>query len=150
MAKRALLLVEDNLDDEFLSMRAITSSGVSCEVSVVRHGGDALRLIESADWPVADLIVLDFHLPGLNGLEILRALRSQEKTRRVPIVMLSSEGSDADILDCLSEGANSCVRKPLNADTYKEHVMLIVKYWLAVDKRPDLILHRTDNPLTNP
>jgi two-component system response regulator len=131
------LLVEDSAEDERLSLRAITSSGVPCEVIVIRHGGEVLDAVLSANDSIPDLIVLDFHLPGFNGLEILRKLRSEEKTRYVPIVMLSSLELESEVLDCLGEGANSCVRKPLDPRVYVEQVALIVRYWLTVDRRPE-------------
>jgi two-component system response regulator len=132
-----LLLVEDSEDDEALSLRAIRNCGVPCDVTVIRHGGDAIALLPLPPGPPPDLIVLDFHLPGRNGLEILRALRSHETTRYLPIVMLSGLETNKDIATCLAEGANSCVQKPFDPETYQEHVALIVKYWLTVNKRPD-------------
>jgi two-component system response regulator len=135
--QHSLLLVEDSPDDAALSLRAISSSGVPCEVKVIGHGGEALGLLLAPEGPVPSLIVLDFHLPGYNGLEILRALRAQEKTRHVPIVMLSALESDKEILECLREGANSCVQKPLEFQTYVEHVALIVRYWLTIDRPPE-------------
>jgi two-component system response regulator len=133
----SLLLVEDNSDDESLSLAAISSSGVPCDVHVIRHGGDAVKSLITASGPVPDLIVLDFHLPGFNGLEILRELRKQERTRYVPVVMLSALESDTDISDCLVEGANSCVKKPMDPELYIDHVALIIRYWLTVDQRPE-------------
>jgi two-component system response regulator len=133
----SLLLVEDSLDDEALSLRAITSSGVDCEVSVYRHGGDAVKALIAADGPVPNLIVLDFHLPGFNGLEILRELRKQERTRYVPVVMLSSLASDEEVINCFREGANSCVKKPIDPKIYVDHVASIVRYWLTVERQPE-------------
>lgn len=141
----SLLLVEDSLDDEALSLRAISRCGVPCEVLVLRHGGEALSLLLSPEGPVPDLIVLDFHLPGYNGLEILRELRKQERTRHVPIVMLSALDSNQEISECLSEGANSFVQKPMDGKKYVEHVGLIVRYWLTVDKRSEA-MHATARP----
>ena len=135
--QRSLLLVEDSWDDETLSLRAISACGVQCDVSVIRHGGEALGHLLSPDGPIPDLIVLDFHLPGYNGLEILRELRQQERTRHVPIVMLSALESDKEIVACLREGANSCVQKPMDPQIYSDHVAMIVRYWLMVDKRPE-------------
>jgi len=106
-------------------------------VQVARHGNEAITTILSADFPTPDLIVLDFHLPGLNGLEILRELRKYAKTRHVPVVKLSSLASDRQVLDCLEEGANSFVEKPTDPKTYVGQVALIVRYWFTVDKRPD-------------
>jgi len=135
--RQSLFLVEDSPDDAFLALRAITKSGVPCEVKVVSHGGDALDLLLSPEGPTPSLIVLDFHLPGYNGLEILRAIRSQPKTRHVPVVMLSSMATDTQISQCLHEGAQSFVQKPFDSSAYIENVGLIVRYWLTVDKRPE-------------
>jgi CheY-like chemotaxis protein len=136
-AQRSLFLVEDSLDDERLSLRAVRKSGVTCSVNVSRHGGEALGLLLSPDGPLPSLIVLDFHLPGSNGLEILRALRSDKRTRHIPVVMLSALESDKEIADCYEEGADSFVQKPADPDVYVEQVALIVRYWLTVDKRPE-------------
>lgn len=124
------------MDDENLTREAISSSGVPCEVHVIRHGGDAVKSLIAENGPVPDLVVLDFHLPGFNGLEILRELRKQERTRYVPIVMLSLLESDRDLSDCLAEGANSCIRKPQDPEVYVEHVALTIRYWLTLDQRP--------------
>jgi CheY-like chemotaxis protein len=136
-ALQTLLLVEDNSDDEALSLLAISRSGVPCEVGVVRHGGDALDVLLSPEGPVPSLVVLDFHLPGYNGLEILRAIRSNERTRHVPVVMLSSFESDKQIKECLKEGARSYVLKPTDSQVYIENVGLIIRYWLTVDRSID-------------
>ena len=133
----SLLLVEDSADDEFLSLRAIKNSGVPCTVQVVRNGDDVLRQLLETDGRVPNLIVLDFHLPGMNGLEILRQIRSNERTRFIPVVMLSGLASDEQLVNCLDQGANSCVLKPVDSVAYIEQVALIVRYWFTVDKRPD-------------
>ena len=140
-------MVEDNVDDEELSLRAISKCGIPCDVKVARHGGEVLYLLLSPAGAVPDLVVLDFHLPGYNGLEILRQLRKNEKTRHLPIVMLSGLGKDQDIIDCLSEGANSFVEKPMDARVYVDHVVLIVRYWLTVDTRPECGLTPNSPPL---
>jgi DNA-binding response OmpR family regulator len=132
-----MVLVEDNEDDEALSLRAVRKCGVDCDVSVIRHGGEAITRLVSEEGPVPSLIVLDFHLPGYNGLEILRELRKHKRTCQVPIVMLSALESDREVGQCLDEGANSCVKKPIDMDLYIERVGLIVRYWLTVDERPD-------------
>jgi len=138
--RHSLLLIEDNIDDEALFLRAISMSEVPCEVKVVRHGGEAFALVLSDATPVPDIIVLDFHLPGKSGLDILRALRSRDRTRHVPVVMLSALESDTEISACLNEGANSCVQKPMDSRVYSDHVALIVRYWLTVDKQPESLL----------
>ena len=132
----ALFLVEDNFDDETLSLRAIAESGIPCDVEVFRHGGKALGRLAALGALKPKLIILDFHLPGLNGLEILRALRDNETTRHIPVVILSDLGSSGEMADCLEQGAVSCVQKPGDPKVYKDHVALIVRYWLTVDSRP--------------
>jgi two-component system, response regulator len=143
-AMKNLMLIEDNEDDEMLTVRAIRKSEVPCSVEVIRHGAEAIARLIAPDGPIPALVVLDFHLPGYNGLEILRALRNQPRTRYVPVVILSGLGSDIEVSDCLEGGANSCVRKPMDAKVYVEHVSLIVRYWLTVDNAP------TDRTLSPP
>src|SRR5579871_2436740 len=133
----SLFLIEDNLDDETLSLRAIAGSGIPCEVEVIRHGGEALARLIALGASKPKLIILDFHLPGLSGLEILRALRMDEATRHIPVVILSDLGSNDEMADCLEAGAVSCVQKPGDPKVYEDHVALIVRYWLTVDSRPE-------------
>ena len=134
---RTLFLVEDTEEDELLALRGIRRCGVPCDVKVIRHGVEALTTLLDAEGPTPDLVVLDFHLPGLNGLEILRELRRHERTRRVPVVLLSSLASDRQISECLDAGANGCATKPFDATQYEEQVALIVRYWFTVDQRPE-------------
>ena len=129
-----LLLVEDSADDEALSLRAISQCGIPCDVEVVRHGVDALHMLLTPNGPRIDLVVLDFHLPGFNGLEILKFLRKNGATSQAPIVMLSTLQSDQQVSDCLAEGARSFVRKPDDPQAYFDQVGLIVRYWLTVDQ----------------
>lgn len=133
----SLLFVEDSSDDEALSLRAVASSGVPCAVQVIRDGVDAVKELGAHEGPVPDLIVLDFHLPRLNGLQILRELRKHERTKYVPVVMFSSLESERQVFSCLEEGANSCVKKPMDPKTYVENVVLLVRYWLTIHRRPE-------------
>lgn len=131
---RSLVLVEDSGDDERLSIRAISKSGVGCRTEVIRHGGEAIFLLLSPGWPTPGLIVLDYHLPGANGLEILRELRSHEKFRLVPIVMFSSLGNDQNVMECMLEGANSFVQKPVDPIAYTEYLASMVRYWMIIHR----------------
>lgn len=135
--RNTLLLVEDNLDDERLSTRAILASGVDCQLLVIRNGREVIELLSLPEALVPDLIVLDFHLPGEGGLSVLRALREQPKTRHVPVVMLSSMDLESVVHSCLNEGANSCVQKPQDPRLYSERVIQIVRYWLTVDRQAE-------------
>jgi two-component system response regulator len=138
--KHTVLLIEDNADDEALSVRAITRCGIACAVSVARTGPKALSELLSGDVQ-PDLVLLDFHLPGLNGLEVLKELRRRGATHDVPIVMFSSLQSSSEVSDCLSEGASSFVRKPNDPGDYTETLKLTVRYWLSVDTRPAQMAH---------
>jgi len=135
--RHIVLLVEDNQDDEDLTLRAIQDCGVPCQVDVVRHGGEVVGRILGPAGSIPALVILDYHLPGLSGVEVLRELRRDPSTRDLPIVMLSGLSSDEDLRDCLNEGANSCVQKPMDVNRYLDHVGQIVRYWLTVDRRPE-------------
>jgi CheY-like chemotaxis protein len=132
---QSLLLVEANLDDESLSLRAVSKCRIPCETSVIRDGFKAIEILSMARGTAPDLIVLDFHLPGYGGIEILRQLRSKDRTRYCPVVVLSSLATPQELNNCLSEGASSCVQKPVDPFVYCEHISLIDRYWLTVDAR---------------
>jgi two-component system response regulator len=136
LALPRLFLVEDTSDDEAMSLRGISKSGVACDVTVGRDGAEALEILLGSGTAVPELIVLDFRLPKMNGLEVLRVLRKAERTRVVPIVILSGTNSSAELKECYLSGANSCVEKPSDTDLYIERVGLIVKYWLTVNQEP--------------
>lgn len=131
-----VVLVEDTPNDELMSMRGIRKSGVICEVSVQRHGAEALEYLLDGAHPVPDLVVLDYQLPAISGLEILKCLRANDRTRLVPVVMLSGNTRRKSVAECYHHGANSCVSKPLDSTRYLEHVGLIVRYWLTVNVSP--------------
>jgi CheY-like chemotaxis protein len=132
--EHALLLVEDNEDDEALSLRAVKKSGVPCEVVVLRTGAAAMGSMVVPNSPIPELIILDFHLPHYTGIEILRELRKHKRFRDVPIVMFSSLQDDSEFAQCLREGANSIVQKPDEPSVYVEKVALMVRYWLTVHR----------------
>lgn len=139
MAERthSLLLIEDNLVDEALTLKAVSECGVPCDVKVVRKGDDPLGLLLSSSGPPPELVVLEFHREGHSAIDLLRELRSLETTKVLPIVMLTAADSGQELSASLNEGANSYVRKPIDPQEYIERVALIVRYWLTVDKRPD-------------
>lgn len=127
-----LVLVEDSDDDERLSLRAIARSGVDCAVVVIRHGGEAISRLLASEGPAPSLIILDFQLPGSNGLEILRRIRHDKNLRFVPIVMFSSLGSESLVHDCMQAGANSFVQKPVDPVSYIDDLGSTVRYWTKV------------------
>ena len=143
MRDKAILLVEDNPDDELLAMRALRKNGIKGDVVVARDGVEALDYLfgtgEHSDRDasfVPRLILLDLNLPRISGLEVLRRLRSDERTRLLPVVILSSSGEQQDMLDGYGLGANSYVRKPVNFEQFVQAVEQLKLYWLVLNEAP--------------
>jgi CheY-like chemotaxis protein len=133
--KRLILCLEDNGEPESLSLKALKECGIPCDIKVISVGAEALGVLFASNTGAPDLVVLDFHLPGYDGLEFIRELRRNENTRHVPIVLLSSMGREGAISEYIADGANSCVEKPADPVVYLERVALVVRYWLTVDRR---------------
>jgi len=134
MNEGTILLVDDSPDDVVLTVRALRKSRISNEVAVVSDGEEALRylLSDAADPPV--LILLDINLPMVSGLEVLRAIRADERTRYLPVVMLSTSSENRDIVTSYDLGANSYVRKPVVFNEFVEAVRVVGLYWLLVNQ----------------
>lgn len=138
-----ILLVEDNASDEALTLRALRKSGVLNEVSVVRDGPAALDFLfcrgayasrDPAEVP--QLVLLDLNLPKLSGLDVLKELRADDRTKRLPVVILTSSSEDKDLLAGYGLGANSYVVKPVNFDQFSAAVRQLGLYWLVVNQPP--------------
>jgi two-component system response regulator len=128
-----LTLVEDNRYDEELTITGIRKSGVPCNVTIRRDGAEALEYLLGA--PLApSLILLDYKLPKMNGLEVLTQLKLVDRTRFVPVVIFSGTNVGDAIKNCYLIGANSCVTKPDNATEYVGLVRWITHYWLNVNR----------------
>ncbi len=134
---RPILLVDDNADDELLTLDALRSSGVNYPVVVARDGQEAIEWLfghgahQGRDTGVMPrLILLDLKLPKMNGLEVLSSLREDRRTRFVPTVILSSSTRREDIDGSYSRGANSYLRKAVNFEEYSEAVQCLCEYWL--------------------
>jgi two-component system response regulator len=143
MRDRIILLVEDNPDDELLAMRALKKNGILSEVVVARDGVEALDYLFGAgehtgrDISVMpQLILLDLKLPRIDGLEVLRRLRSDGRTRLLPVVILTSSKEQQDMLDSYGLGANSYVRKPVNFEQFVRAVEQLKLYWLSLNEAP--------------
>jgi two-component system, response regulator len=143
MSDKVILLVEDNPDDELLTLRALKKTGVENEVVVAHDGVEALDYLfasgtHSGRDPAVmpQLILLDLKLPKVDGLEVLRRLRSHERTRLLPVVILSSSREHRDMLDGYSLGANSYVRKPVSFEQFIMAVELLRRYWLVLNEDP--------------
>jgi CheY-like chemotaxis protein len=140
---RKILLVEDNLDDEALTRRALSKSGFDHELVVVRDGKEALDYL-FREGPYAglsaknlpDLIFLDLKLPLLGGLEVLERLRDNVETRVIPVVVLTSSKQDDDVLKSYNLGANSYIRKRVDALAFQEALKDTLSYWFDFIKLP--------------
>lgn len=138
-----ILLVEDNPDDEALTLRALRTAGISSEVVVARDGVEALDyLFGTGHYAGRDIgalpqvVLLDLKLPRLDGLEVLRRIRSDERTRLLPVVILTSSTEDRDRIEGYRLGANSYVRKPVDFGQFAAAVRQLGLYWLLLNQPP--------------
>ncbi len=130
---RSILLVEDNPDDEKLIIRALRRSNIANDIQVAHNGEEALNILFS-DVPLPAVVLLDIKLPKIDGLEVLRRLRASDRTRLLPIVVLTSSSEERDIIDSYNLGANSYVRKPVEFDKFTEAVKQLGLYWVLVNE----------------
>lgn len=133
-----LLLVEDNPDDEALALRALGRGGWRDRVTVKHDGQEALDYLLREDGMTAPpaVVLLDLKLPKLDGLEVLRALRADRRTRSQPVVILTSSREEQDLIASYDLGVNSYVRKPVDFAGFTEAVRQLGAYWLALNERP--------------
>ena len=138
-----ILLVEDNQDDEALTLRALKKNNIKNEVVVAHDGVEALDyLFGTGSYAGRDLtdtpqvILLDLKLPRVDGLEVLRQLRSDGRTRLLPVVILTSSNEDQDRIESYGLGANSYVRKPVDFAQFIEAVRQLGLYWLILNQPP--------------
>src|ERR687895_1687752 len=147
MTDKVILLVEDNPDDELLTLRALRKNDVTGEVVVARDGVEALDYLfgtgahAGRDTSVMpQLILLDLKLPKIDGLEVLRRLRADERTRLLPVVILTSSKEQKDMLEGYGLGANSYVRKPVNFEQFVRAVEQLKLYWLILNESPPSVV----------
>ena len=141
MLDRVIVLVEDNANDEELTLRAFRKSNIVNRVVVVRDGAEALDYFflrgSYANRPaneVAQVVLLDLKLPKIDGLDVLRALRADDRTRLIPIVVLTSSAEEQDLVRSYGMGANSYVRKPVDFTQFVEAVRQLGLYWLVINQ----------------
>ena len=144
MRRKLILLVEDNPDDEALAIRALKKSNLANEIAVARDGVEALEFLfcegsyadrDPHDAPV--VILLDLKLPKVDGLEVLKRVKSDERTRRLPVVVMTSSSEEQDIVNSYDLGANSYIRKPVDFNQFTEAVAQLGLYWLVLNEVPD-------------
>ncbi len=136
---RRILLVEDNPDDEALTLRALRRNDVADYIDVARDGAEAIeRLIGAgphAD-PLPQLILLDLKLRKVDGLEVLRRLRADDRTGLVPIIILTSSDEESDLIASYASGVNSYVRKPVDFARFDEAVRQLGLFWMVWNRPP--------------
>lgn len=138
-APKTILLVEDNQDDEELTIRALRKHRIANDVVVARDGVEALDLLlppDAADAHVPQVVLLDLNLPKISGFEVLRRVRADPRTRVLPVVILSSSKEDEDIAESYAVGANAYVRKPVAFQQFSEAIATLGLFWLLLNELP--------------
>jgi CheY-like chemotaxis protein len=134
--RKLILLVDDNPDDIDLTLRAFRKTDLPCEFVVARDGVEALAYLQgshsSMDLP--QFVLLDLKLPRMDGLEVLRQVREDPRTRLVPVVMLTSSTEPDDITRCYVGGANSYIKKPVDFNEFIETIQRLGVYWLMINE----------------
>ena len=146
MKEKMILLVEDNPDDEALTLRAFRKNNMKNRIVVVRDGEEALDFLfyrgayatRDPD-EVPEIVLLDLKLPKIDGLEVLRQIRADLRTRLLPVVILTSSKEEQDLIEGYSQGANSYVRKPVDFNQFVEAVKQLGLYWLVLNEPPPRI-----------
>ncbi len=143
--KRIVLLVEDNPDDEALTLRALKKNNILNEVVVARDGSEALDYLLGAAGTAPRIrldqlavVLLDLKLPKVNGLEVLRRLRADPRTKRLPIVVLTSSKEEKDLVSAYDSGANSYVQKPVEFADFVRAAGHLGLYWLVTNASPPM------------
>jgi two-component system, response regulator len=134
---KSILLVEDNPDDEALTLLALKKNNILNEVTVARDGAQALEYVFSDPHAILHppgLILLDLQLPKVDGLEVLRRIRADERTQNIPIVVLTSSKLQEDVLDSYRGGANAFVRKPVNFRDFATAMNAVGMFWLSLNE----------------
>jgi len=143
MEKKTILLVEDNPDDEALTLRALKKTNLANEVIVVRDGVEAWEFLTGTGAfagreldMIPQVILLDLKLPKLDGLGLLRLIRGDDRTKLLPVVILTSSVEERDRIDSYGLGANSYVRKPVDFNQFVDAAGKLGLYWLVLNEPP--------------
>jgi CheY-like chemotaxis protein len=146
MKEKIILLVEDNPDDITLTLRALKKNSIFNEVVVAKDGVEALDYLfgtgiyagrDTSVMPVVTL--LDLKLPKIDGFEVLKRVRSNERTKLIPIVILTSSKEDDDLINGYSLGANSYIRKPVDYEQFTEAIRALGLYWILINEPPPVV-----------
>ena len=143
MSSGTILLVEDNPDDEMLALRALKKADTKNTVVVARDGEEALEYVfGTGRFKTRDpnetpqVIFLDIKLPKINGLDVLKNIRDDQRTSLIPIVLLTSSDEESDMVTGYELGANSYINKPVDFDQFIDQVKILGRYWLGINKTP--------------
>ena len=143
MKSKTILLVEDNPDDIELTLRSLKKHNISNELIVKRDGQEALDYLFSEGAyaggsanPLPTLILLDIKLPKLSGLEVVKRIRADGRTRTLPVVILTSSNEERDVIDGYNNGCNSYIRKPIDFTEFSDAIGKLGIYWLLVNEPP--------------
>lgn len=146
MADPLILLVEDNSSDEELTLRVLKKSNIGSRVVVVRDGAEALDYLFSQGAFAArdpneapQVVLLDLNLPKIGGLEVLRRIRADERTKLLPVVILTSSREEKDLIGGYASGANSYVVKPVDFAQFANSVQKLGMFWLGVNEPPPVL-----------
>jgi CheY-like chemotaxis protein len=137
---RLIMLVEDDPDHELLTIRALRKANIVSEIPVARDGEEALQMLfgKEGDEPprLPQVVLLDLKLPKIDGLEVLRRIRETDRTRMLPVVILTSSDEESDIVRSYRLGVNSYIRKPVNFNEFAEATRQLGMYWLVLNESP--------------
>jgi CheY-like chemotaxis protein len=147
--ERVILLVEDNPKDEALTLRALKKGNIANRVEVARDGAEAVDYFfkpqsDNSHNELPQLVLLDLNLPKLSGHEVLKRLRADERTRLLPVVILTTSVEDRDRFDGYRLGANSYVRKPVDFKEFVDAVTQLGLYWLVLNEDPPVLYTRSE------
>ena len=143
MSERIILLVEDNPNDETLTLRALQKNNIMNKVVVARDGAEALDYLfakgayanrDASEMP--QIVLLDLNLPKVSGFEVLQRIRADERTKVLPVVILTSSNEDKDLIAGYNKGANSYIVKPVDFVQFSEAVRQLGLYWLVLNQPP--------------
>jgi two-component system, chemotaxis family, response regulator Rcp1 len=134
-----ILLVEDSDDDADLMAGALREGSLCSRITVVKDGVEAMQVLrregEHSNTPAPHLILLDLHLPRMNGREVLMEIKGDPKLRRIPVVIMTGTENDHDIVEAYGLHANCCVRKPADLESFSQAVLTIERFWSRVARR---------------
>lgn len=138
-----IVLVEDNIDDALLTIRALKKKNLANHLRHLKDGSEAIDYIfgqrgfaNNILYEKPKLVLLDLKMPKVNGLEVLERIKSDERTKQIPVVILTSSSEDPDIKKCYDLGANSYIVKPIGFDNFLSTVSELGTYWMLLNQRP--------------